>query len=343
MSGSAHPDLIRLAGVRATGFHGVLAEEKRVGQEFVVDVELSVDLARAGTSDDLAHTVSYAEVAADVVTRITTGSHDLIETLAEEIAADCLLRPLVERVTVTVHKPQAPVGVPFGDVAIRVVRHRPAVPVVVALGANLGDRAATIEAAVREIVADGLVEAARVSRPVETEPVGGPEQPAYLNAVLVGSTRLAPAHLLRRLHGIEARHGRVREVRWGARTLDLDLVQYGRPGDDTEVVSADPALLLPHPRAHERAFVLLPWADVDPGARLRMGPSVVSVRDRLGVVGSSGIRPAPHPDAEPGVGSGDNPRAGSGDHPGAGTGDHLEAGSGDRLRGGSGRRPGEAS
>ncbi len=284
-------DTVVLTGVRATGYHGVFPEEKRDGQEFVVDVELSVDLARAGASDDLTHTVSYAEVAADVVARITGDPHDLIETLAEEIAADCLARPLVERAAVTVHKPQAPVGVPFGDVSVRVARLRPAVPVVVALGANLGDRAATLDAAVAAMVADGLVTGARVSRHVETEPVGGPEQPAYLNAVLVGRTRLAPAHLLRRLHDIEADHGRVREVRWGARTLDLDLVQYGRPGEPDEVVSIDPVLTLPHPRAHERAFVLLPWDDVDPQARLRVGDRVVAVRELLGGLDRSGVRP----------------------------------------------------
>ena len=283
-------DSVHLTGVRARGHHGVFPEEKREGQDFVVDVELAVDLAWAGATDDLAHTVSYAEVAADVVRRIEGEPHDLIETLAEEIAADCLARPLVERAVVTVHKPQAPVGVPFGDVAVRVVRLRVPAPVVVALGANLGDRAGTLDTALREIAHGGLVEGGQVSRYVETEPVGGPEQPAYLNAVLVGHTRLAPAHLLRRLHEIEALHGRVRGVHWGPRTLDLDLVQFGRPGDETEVVSDDPQLLLPHPRAHERAFVLLPWDEVDPGAQLRVGASVVGVGSLLEDVDTSGVR-----------------------------------------------------
>ena len=95
-----------------------------------------------------------------------------------------------------------------------------------------------------------------VSPLVETDPVGGPEQPAYLNAVLVGDSRLSPDDLLRRLHEIEADHGRTREVRWGARTLDLDLIQVGTPGSGSEVRRESPALTLPHPRAHERAFVL---------------------------------------------------------------------------------------
>src|SRR5699024_6060849 len=97
-------DRIRLAGVRARGFHGVLAEEKRDGQDFVVDVELSLDLAPAGSSDDLTRTVNYAEVGADVVARIEGPSLDLIEALAEQIATDALARPGVRAVEVTVHK-----------------------------------------------------------------------------------------------------------------------------------------------------------------------------------------------------------------------------------------------
>lgn len=129
--------------------------------------------------------------------------------------------------------------------------------VAVAMGANLADRAATLRSAL-----DALSESLRVrgvSDVYETDAVGGPpDQPAFLNAVLVADTELPSVALLGRLHEVEAAHGRVREVRWGPRTLDLDLLAYG---DET---SADPALTLPHPRAHERAFVLVPWAQVDP-------------------------------------------------------------------------------
>ena len=169
-------DRISLCGVRARGFHGVLAHEKVEGQDFVVDVLLDVDLSRAAGTDDLAHTVSYAEVAADVVALIEGGSLDLIETLASRIADTTLARPLVEAVEVTVHKPQAPVGVPFGDVAVTVRRERCA-PVVVALGANLGNVAGTLASAVRHLASLPGVTVADVSPLVETDPVGGPHQP----------------------------------------------------------------------------------------------------------------------------------------------------------------------
>ena len=122
-------DRIVLKGISATGHHGVLDFEKRDGQTFVVDVEMDVDLTQAGTSDDLVDTVNYAEVAGDIVALVEGESLDLIEALADRIAAKVLTRPLVESVVVTVHKPQAPVGHPFTDVAVTVQRLREGGPV----------------------------------------------------------------------------------------------------------------------------------------------------------------------------------------------------------------------
>ena len=288
-------DRIVLQGISAHGHHGVLDFEKADGQEFVVDVALEVDLRRPGRSDVLAHTVNYADVAADVVSLITGPSLDLIEALAEKIARAALKRPLVQAVEVTVHKPQAPVGVPFSDVQVVVERHRDE-PVVIALGANLGKVQATLEAAVRALAdVDGLRISA-VSDLFETDPVGGPEQPVYLNAVVLARTRLAAFALLTELHAIEADRGRVRETRWGARTLDLDLIQYGDPETGSEQISQDPELILPHPRAHERAFVLTPWQELDAEAQLRVGDTLVPVSElleRVDAVNPGGIRPGP--------------------------------------------------
>ena len=99
------------------------------------------------------------------------------------------------------------------------------------------------------------------------------------------------------LHAIEDRHGRERSERWGARTLDLDLIQYGVPGTTTERRSADPCVLLPHPRAAQRAFVLAPWLQVDPNAVLRLGPApsdpVRQVAEVLAGLDRRGVRPGP--------------------------------------------------
>jgi dihydroneopterin aldolase/2-amino-4-hydroxy-6-hydroxymethyldihydropteridine diphosphokinase len=285
-------DRIVLQGISARGRHGVLDFEKADGQEFVVDVSLEVDLRRPGRSDVLAHTVNYAEVAADVVSLVTGPSLDLIETLADQIAVAALRRPLVQAVEVTVHKPQAPVGVLVGDVKVVVERHRDE-PVVIALGGNLGGVRATLEAAVRALAdVDGLRISA-VSDLFETDPVGGPEQPLYLNAVVLARTRLAAFALLTELHAIEADRGRVRETRWGARTLDLDLIQYGDPGSGSELISQDPQLMLPHPRAHERAFVLVPWWSLDNEAQLRVGDALLPVGVLLEGLDQDGVRPGP--------------------------------------------------
>lgn len=288
-------DRILLQGVSAFGHHGVLDFEKRDGQTFVVDVAMTFDLAPAGRSDALETTVSYAEVATAVVERITGPSFDLIERLAEVIADDVLTHALVDAVEVAVHKPQAPVGHPFTDVQVRIERSN-APAVVIALGSNLGDRGETLAAAVGSLRALTGLTVTRVSPLVETDPVGGPEQPPYLNAVVVGRSTLAPAALLAALHDIEHDHGRTRDIRWGARTLDLDLVAFGRPGSRHEVLSDDPALTLPHPRAVERAFVLVPWSDADPMATLRTAPGTGGIRPVAGLVAEldrSGVRAGP--------------------------------------------------
>jgi 2-amino-4-hydroxy-6-hydroxymethyldihydropteridine diphosphokinase len=130
---------------------------------------------------------------------------------------------------------------------------------VVGIGANLGDRLAMMRAAVGEMSAFASID--RRSRVYETEPVGGPEQPAFLNAAALVSYPGAPLALLDALLAIEARFGRVRRERWGPRTIDLDVLWIDG------VVVNDPRLVVPHPRLHERAFAVSPLLEVAPDAR----------------------------------------------------------------------------
>lgn len=117
-------DAITLTGLRAQGHHGVFDHERRDGQLFVIDVRVTLDLARAATSDDVADTVHYGELAGAVVEAVETDPVDLIETVAERVAAIALGYPAVHEVEVTVHKPQAPITVPFDDVSVTIVRGR---------------------------------------------------------------------------------------------------------------------------------------------------------------------------------------------------------------------------
>ena len=161
---------------------------------------------------------------------------------------------------------------------------------VLALGSNLGDREAIVRAGIRDIAALHGVHLTAASGLVETpalKPEGvDTDAPAYLNAVVTVETTLDPHELLRALNGIERGHGRVRDVRWGDRTLDIDIIEFGGLTIDT------PDLTVPHPRAGIRAFVLAPWLQVQPDATL----SGLGRIDTL--LAATGETPAPYP-AEP--------------------------------------------
>jgi len=129
---------------------------------------------------------------------------------------------------------------------------------VIALGSNLGNRELNIDSAIAELAK--IVEITHLSTNHETDPVGGPEQPKYLNAIAIAETELKPEELLIAMLEIENKLGRKREVHWGPRTLDLDLIVFGDEVIDSEI------LVLPHPRAHERRFVLEPWIEIEPDA-----------------------------------------------------------------------------
>ena len=149
------------------------------------------------------------------------------------------------------------------------------------LGSNVGDRQSHLTNALAILRAAPEVVVVEVSPFVETDTVGGPDQPDFLNAVVVVETTLPPDALLALAHQCERAAGREREERWGPRTLDVDVLAYA------DVVSDDPELTLPHPRATERAFVLVPWSAVDP-AFVVAGRSVA---DWAAAVDTSGVRP----------------------------------------------------
>ncbi|MBF8186521.1 2-amino-4-hydroxy-6-hydroxymethyldihydropteridine diphosphokinase [Nonomuraea sp. K274] len=154
--------------------------------------------------------------------------------------------------------------------------------VVLALGSNLGDRFQTLQGAVDTLFDAPGLNFVKASPVYETDPVGGPGgQEPYLNAVVVAETILEPHALLERALSVENAFGRVRAERWGARTLDVDLIVVG------ETVCADAELTLPHPRVHERAFVLVPWSQADPEAAI---PGRGRVSDLLEGLDTRGVR-----------------------------------------------------
>ncbi|MEU5423515.1 2-amino-4-hydroxy-6-hydroxymethyldihydropteridine diphosphokinase [Streptomyces sp. NPDC001407] len=155
---------------------------------------------------------------------------------------------------------------------------------VISLGSNLGNRLETLQGAIDALEDTPGLRVKAVSPVYETEPWGVEPgtQPAYFNAVVLVRTTLPPDSLLERGHAIEEAFERVRDERWGPRTLDVDIVSY------QDVLSDDPVLTLPHPRVHERAFVLAPWHDVDPEAVV---PGRGAVVELLAQVGLEGVAP----------------------------------------------------
>jgi 2-amino-4-hydroxy-6-hydroxymethyldihydropteridine diphosphokinase len=144
---------------------------------------------------------------------------------------------------------------------------------VIALGSNLGNRELNIDSAIAELAK--IIEITHLSTNHETDPVGGPEQPKYLNAIAIAEAELEPEELLTAMLDIENKLGRKREVHWGPRTLDLDLITFGDEIIDSEF------LVLPHPRAHERRFVLEPWLEIEPDAYIPGIGKVESILQRI--------------------------------------------------------------
>ncbi|WP_112248328.1 2-amino-4-hydroxy-6-hydroxymethyldihydropteridine diphosphokinase [Kribbella monticola] len=159
---------------------------------------------------------------------------------------------------------------------------KPIRQVILSLGSNLGDREANLQGAVDALRDTPDVVVVDVSPVYETEPIGGPDESGpYLNIVLLADTTLAVETLLDRAHAVEQAFGRERSVKGAPRTLDVDLITYGK-----KEISTD-ELTVPHPRAHERAFVLAPWLDIESDAVL---PGVGPVADLLAKVGTDGVK-----------------------------------------------------
>lgn len=343
-------DLIELKGITRRGTHGVYDHERVEGQTFVADVTLYCELEQAGHSDSLADTTNYAEVA-QMVEKILAGSpSNLIEAVAIHIADRVLEFPKVAGVKVTVHKPQAPVGVEISDVCVTLWRgvadkdaptpetdptsmsvnsktpvsgetaaqfavaaasaeadtpalaeQTPATEptgapvesrrsrraladgseadaellldtplgqprhVVLALGSNQGNSLEILREVVRTLREFPELTEVKSSVLMRTAPVlmeNQQSQDDYYNTVITGYWSGSPRELLEVCRSLEEEHGRHRTGTWSPRTLDVDII-------DIEGVTLNtPELTVPHPRAHERAFVLLPWGMLEPTAKL---------------------------------------------------------------------------
>ena len=290
-------DRIELRGLTVRGHHGVFDHERRDGQDFVVDITVWIDLAAAAASDDLADTLDYGALAQRAADIVAGPPRKLIETVAAEIADGVMADERIHAVEVVVHKPVRTHPADLcrrrgGGAAFPARRPRrrwcDVTRVVLSIGSNLGDRMARLQS-----VVDGLGGAVRAVSPVyETAAWGGVEQGPFLNAVLIADDAALDGHgWLRRAQELEQAAGRVRGQRWGPRTLDVDLVTCSATCD-SEMISRDEGLTLPHPLAHLRAFVLDPVAGGGSGRHADRG--------RCSATGGRGCSPKSIPPSAPG-------------------------------------------
>lgn len=250
-------DKIYINNLEFIGFHGVFPEEKKLGQKFLVSLELIVDTKEAGKTGDLTKSVHYGLVAQDVERIFLEKSIDLIETCAENIAEMVLKKyELVKEVKVTVKKPWAPLQMHFENVAIEISRkwHK----VYLSLGSNMGDKRENLLEAIKRVGELENTEVVKSSTILETEPFGYIEQDNFLNACLEVKTLLTPQEFLSSILKIELDMGRVREIKWGPRVIDIDILFY-----DAEIIQED-NLAVPHPWICEREFVLEPLSEIAP-------------------------------------------------------------------------------
>lgn len=239
--------------------HGVLDEEKTMGQKFVISMKLFMDTSIPAKADDITKAVNYAEVCAFVTEFTKSNRCKLIETAVSDIANALLMKYLaVDSVEITLKKPWAPIGLPLDKVAVSITRARHTA--YIGIGSNIGDTKAYLDFAVSELSKDKHCSGIRVSNYIITKPVGGVEQDDFLNGVIELKTVYSPQELLDRLHEIENAAGRKRTVHWGPRTLDLDILLF-----DESVIHTD-TLTIPHPEMMKREFVLAPLCELAPYA-----------------------------------------------------------------------------
>lgn len=253
-------DKIAIHKLEVFAKHGVYPEENVLGQKFVISVVLHTSTRKAGLTDDLGYSVNYGEVCHFIQEFVTGHTWKLLESVAEQLAQELLLRfPLVERADLEIRKPWAPIGLPLETASVEISRgwHT----AYIALGSNMGDKKGYLDMAVRRLDERRDCQVKKVSDYLVTAPYGGVKQDDFLNGVLELRTMLEPEELLDVLHGIEQEADRVRDIRWGPRTLDLDILLY----DD--LVLDTPDLHIPHIEMHLRDFVLIPMAQIAPWKR----------------------------------------------------------------------------
>lgn len=248
---------IAINNLKVFAYHGVFPEETENGQDFYVCAKLTTDTLTASLTDDLTKTVNYGEVCHFIHDYLTKNTFKLIETAANRLADEILKNfPSISEITLEIKKPNAPIKLDFDYVSVEVTRKYHTV--YLSLGSNLGDKKSHLDFAIHALSREKGTYVTDISSYKETAPVGYLDQPYFLNAAVCVKTILSPEELLKKIQEIELEDHREREIHWGPRTLDIDIIYY----DD--IIYQSETLCIPHIRMHERNFVLSPLCEIAP-------------------------------------------------------------------------------
>ena len=250
-------DHIKIQNLEVYGNHGVFPEEKTLGQKFLVSADLYTDVRQAGMTDDLSKSIHYGQVCRQIYSFMKENSYHLIEAAAEHLARRLLLTwERLSLVRLEIKKPWAPIGLPLDTVSVEITRgwHQ----AYIGLGSNLGDKKGYLDKGIKRMEQEETIRVEKVSSYLETAPYGEVKQDNFLNGGVRIRTLKTPGELLCFLQDVEKEAGRERTLRWGPRTLDLDLWFY----DDQIIDTED--LTVPHPDLQNRDFVLRPMMELAP-------------------------------------------------------------------------------
>ena len=248
---------VNIKGLSFFGKHGVLPEENSLGQKFVLDCSVTLKTEFADINDDIQKTVDYSKLCENIISYLKENTFSLLETAAYKTC--CMILDSfseAQGVVIELKKPWAPVGqqIEYASVRSELKRHT----AFLSLGSNMGNREQYIHDAIELLNKTEGCTVEQISPVIETKPYGDVPQEDFLNCALKLSTYHSPQALLNILHTIENKLHRVRTVRWGPRTIDLDIVFYDDIVLDTE------ELHIPHIDMHNRSFVLIPLCSIAP-------------------------------------------------------------------------------
>lgn len=248
---------INIDNLEVYAYHGVLKEEKTLGQKFLISAEVILNNSSTSYDDNIEKSVNYVDIC-KLIDKVTVeNKFNLIETLAETLAERILLEYYkIKSVKVKVSKPSAPIPLPLDRVSVQVERSWHTV--YVSIGSNMGDKQQYLNGAIKSIAENPLCRVIAISDFISTKPVGTVPQDDFLNACICVQTLYSPHEFLDLLHNIENKAGRKRTIKWGPRTLDLDIILF----DD--LILSDGILTIPHSEMSNRLFVLEPLVQIAP-------------------------------------------------------------------------------